>query len=272
MSIQVKEICIACHQEDDNLVKPCKTLGCDAKIHYECLEERFALGKKACIMCELPIAVEQVTTFNWVKCGKTYFGVIYTFLMVFFGTYINIKTAMGNTPLNPNQWDYRGCYAWKEGTNPHTCDRPAFLVIILSFTLSLMFWQFPIFVCRNPNTNAKERWRYNIFCCVKKFKNDKNNAYLTMPIMFLISNFIIFQTHDVRQYSLNDYSVHTWQTFANGLITYLWILFYMLIIILCIGISCIIFFCTIERFTTKNIILGELQLKSLSDNSKTKIM
>lgn len=273
MSTQVKEICAVCNQEDDNLVKPCKTLGCDAKIHYECLEDRFALSKKSCTKCEFPIAVEQLTTFNWIKCGKTYFGVIYTFLMVFFGTYINIKSAMGDSPLNPNQWDTRGCYKWKEDTNPHTiCDSHSILVIVLSFALSLMFWQFPIFSCRNPTTKAKEKCRCNIFSCGKNFKNDKNRAYVTMLIMFLISNFIIFVTHKVGQYSLNDYSSHTWQTFANGLITYLWILFYIVIVILCVGIPYLIFYYTIEGFTTKKIILGESQLKLLSDNSKTKIL
>lgn len=269
MSIQQKEICSVCKQEDDNLVKPCKTSGCDAKIHYKCLEERFTSGRKSCSKCEFPIAVAQSTTFNWTKCGKIYFGVIYTFLMIFAGTYINIKSAMGDSPLDPNQWDDRGCYQWKEGTNPHTkCDSKSGIIVMLSFVLSLMFWQFPIFTCYDSKTKAKENCRYNIFCCVKTFKNDKNRAYITMLIMFLISNFIILVTHKVGQYSLNDYSAHTWKTFGNGLITYVWILFYIGITTLCIGIPCIIFIVTIEHFTTKKIILGEPQLKSLSDKTK----
>lgn len=267
-----KEICDLCKTEGDILIRPCATTGCNAKMHPQCLEKRYVSGKKSCNKCEFPIAVKQTTTFDWIKCSKVYFCFIYTFLIIVGGTFYNIMTAMGDSPLNPSKWDRRGCYEWKEGINPHMCDRHSSVVIILSFALSLMFWQFPMCSEANPKTNKKEIcWRYNIFCCIKPYKNDKFGSYTTMLIMFMISNIIIKITHIVGQYALNDYSTYTWKTFGNGIIVYFWVLLYVSISMICIMIPYVLFKGTIERFTLKKTIFGEplKKLKPMPNNAET---
>jgi hypothetical protein len=263
------EICDYCNGEGNNLVRPCKTVGCEAKIHSICLEQRYKFGKKSCNKCEFAIAINETTTFNWAKCGKTYLGVIYTFLMVIVGTWFNIITAMGDSSLNSNTWDNRGCHPWKEGINPHTvCDRDSTIVIILSVVLSLMFWQFPIFSCRNPRTNEKETCRYNIFCWYTPYKSNKQGAYITMLAMFMISNLILRITHIFGQYALNDYSKYTWYTFANGIIMYGWIILYVIISAICFIVPYTIIKCTIKSFTLKKTTFGESRLKTMHNDSK----
>lgn len=264
-----KDICVSCKQEGDDLVKPCKTPNCNAKCHSKCLEERFKSGKKCCVECEYPIIVQESTTFNWTKCGKVYFGAIFTFMMIIGGTYYNIKSALGSTSLNPKLWDNRGCVHWKEGINPHKCEQAVPLVILLSFVLSLMFWQFPSVVCHHSKTNKKEVCcRYNILCCITPFKINKRGGYLTMIIMFILSQTIIAITHFVGQYTLNDYTVLTYQTFGYGLITYFWIIIYLVIIIICLALLFSVIYCTINNFTTKKVTFGTPQLKPLLVESK----
>lgn len=263
-----KEICFSCQQEGDDLVRSCKTPNCNAKFHSKCLEERIKSDKKSCPECEYPIVVERLETFNWTKCGKVYFGFIFTFVMVIGGTLFNIKSALGDSPMNPFSWDNRGCYAWREGTNPHTvCDKQSVGIIILSIVLSLMFWQFPSLMCRNSKTNVKEGWRYNIFGGRAGIKNDKLSSYVTMFIMFFLSQIIITITHTVGQHT-SSMTVRTWETFEYGLITYLWVLLCLAIIILCAAIPYGIYSCTVKEFTNIKTVVGVPQLKSLSNKSK----
>jgi len=264
-SIVKKDTCYSCEQEGNDLVNACKTSNCDTKFHIECLEERIKSNKKSCPECEFPIVVTEFTTFNWGKCCKLYFYLIFTFLMIVGGTYFNIKSALGNTPLSPFLWDNRGCVSWKEGTNPYKCDGPVPIVIMLSFLLSLMFWQFPQLVCRDSKTNKKGVCcRYNILCCT----NNKTFSCLTMIIMFCLSNLIITITHFVGQCALNDHSNLTHVTFVYGLITYIWIILYLVIITISVLIPYTIANYTIETFTTKKLIVGVKKLESLPNKSK----
>lgn len=256
-------VCHTCKNLDnEELVRACNTKNCDAIFHPKCLVDRFNSGKKSCPECELPIITRKTKTFNWNKCFKLYFNVIYTFIMVICGTYLNINLVLGELS-NPYNWDNSG-----RGSKGR-CDVPiVFLFSITTILWSLIFWQFPIKCYDYDSKKYFYCCRYKIVNYFKPNKNNNKDSYLTMFLLYLVSSLPLYVIQKLGQYELNDYGTFNPKTFISGiwfLISSIFFLIKIIAVILVISLPFIIIIGTLDKFTITKTYIGK-KLQPLPNN------
>lgn len=247
-SEDLEEICNLCNQLGIKLIKSCNNPKCLAKSHSKCLTVQHKLGNTSCKLCKKSIKIKK--EFNKIKCLKFYFGIIYTFLMLIGGSIAIVLLSLGKTV---NSWVTSGCNVWKEGQNPNPCDNGALFTILCVLPFIFSIWQIPQLYC-----GSNSYYRYNIFFCLKPYKNTKGRAYVSMAILFLILNSIVILAHvigyPIIKFIFNKDDFFTWRTSLAGFVVYYIILGTILLIIIITSSVFAIYNRTIEKFSETQVI------------------
>lgn len=207
-TIQINECYICTAIDDKNYIKPCNTINCSAICHESCLLEQIKISNdKLCGLCRQSI-VENISKIYYLKCLNNYcckFIKILYILIILFGGYIsNVFLALG--------YNYN---IKKDGDN---------IYLILLFTIFYMciYMQGPIIGLK-----------YNIFLC-NNYKKMRFKSYLTMLVMFLISNILILCSHIIGSIIILTFN-HKYEFFTSLTSIYGSIL-YILIVLFCMFI------------------------------------
>lgn len=212
--------CYICLNGTGQLVRPCNNNLCSARCHQDCLKKQVVYNKPKCGICQGRI-VRNAKKINVNKCCKTYMKLIYVFLMISIGSALTIMNALGKTVAT----------TWIQCHISTPCDDGAVLTILLTlFFFCMSFWQGHLWSCGRDTpccdcTSCKKCCVYDIFCCGTLRSQLKYKSYMTIFIMFLISNSLICLAHMIgypiikHLYGKDDF--FTWRTSLAGYVVYM---------------------------------------------------
>ncbi len=242
VEIPIKELktheCYACKQMKHHVVKPCKTPNCSARICRECIKIQVATyDNKKCGVCTKPVVVTRKGEINYNKCLEAYIKIFYVLFMFVIGPIITFLNALGKT-INIR---WVNC-----NPNVSPCDDGAVGTIFFVVLFIIPIWQGHLFQCcckcrcGDCGCRPNKCCRYDIFCYEPLRNKLKYKSYLTILIMFFISNALIVLAHCLGQPIIkslfNNDDFYTWRTSLAGFILYTGIIAFGFIIVLIYGI------------------------------------
>ena len=146
---KTKHECYACLETKDNMVKPCDTINCKARMCTECIKKQIETNDSKCGMCRNPIIIKK-GVFNKNKCCEKFMKICYMCFLIVVGSILTFLMALGNTVRYP----FIRCT-----TNVYSCDDMASVTIIATIPFILLFLQGHFISCRR---NDKKYWKYNL--------------------------------------------------------------------------------------------------------------
>lgn len=252
--------CYLCLENTGKLVRPCSNNNCKSRAHRNCLkdqiEKQTGKNKGKCGVCKSTI-VKTKNNFNEKRCCTSTLKVVYVLLLTIVGSVLTFMMALGKT-IN-NKWV--SCSNGDKDVHP--CDDGAVGTIFYTIPFVFLFYQYHLCKC-----GGRACGKYSIFCCDSIKDKLKYKTYITMFVMFLISNCLIFLAHGIG-YPIIKHMFHmdvffTWRTSLAGFIVYTIILTAIMIISLIGCTSMLIINCIKDEFTefkygadSDNEIIGE---------------
>ncbi len=240
-----KYVCYACLEMKDNMVKPCDTKSCKARLCSECIKKQVDTNNDKCGICRNPIVIKR-GEFNRTKFCKKLAKISYFWFLIVFGSAFTFLMALGNILQNP----LVRCISFVECNNKSMCDynmkRPcddgSMVTLISTIPFILLFSQGHFINCC---CNDPKFWKYNIFCCGNLREKLRFKSYLTMTIMFFVSNGLIVVAHLIGKPLIKDKfnidNTFTWRTSLAGFVVYAIIIAIIIVLYLIYKIGTVIF-------------------------------
>lgn len=200
-------ICYVCLGTDGPFVRPCNNQRCSARLHPHCIKEQIETNSKLnkCGVCKNNIVTNKGKNINIKKCFEKYLKGIYLFVMMTFGSSSLFIMALGNTTTAP--WIHCGTFG-----QVHPCDDGAIGTLFFVLPFLALFWQFRC-CCK-----------YNIIKCESLKDKIRYKSYITMFLMLLLANSLIFFAHvighPIIKYMFGRDVFFTWRTSLAGFIVY----------------------------------------------------
>lgn len=219
-------ICYICLQSTGNFVRPCDNTKCSARCHRECIATQISYNNAKCGVCKQHI-VKKPGEINrkkcWGMCCYNFIKVLYDLCMLTIGSIIVFLMALGKTITVP----------WVNCGKVSPCDDGAVGTIFFVVPFLAMFWQFRLCKCEGKCCV------YHIFICESIKHRMKCKSRLTIFIMFLIANMLVFVAHGIG-YPIIRFYFHkdeffTWRTSLAGFVIYA--------IIIAAGLICFVIYC-----------------------------
>ncbi len=234
--------CYVCKQMKSHVVKPCKTKNCSARICPECIKIQVkTYNNTKCGLCTKQIVITRKAEINYNKCLEAYIKIFYVLFMFVIGPIITFLNALGKT-INLR---WINC-------NPTTspCDDGAVGTIFFVILFIIPIWQGHLTgdgcckcsecSCAKCGCRPGKCCRYDIFCCGSLRQKLKYKSYLTILIMFFISNGLIVLAHCIGQPIIkslfNNDDFYTWRTSLAGFVLYTGLIALGFIMIIIYGI------------------------------------
>ena len=234
--------CYVCKEMKDYVVRPCNNSKCSAIICRECIKQQVGTYQdNKCGVCREPIVIVKRGEINYTKCLESYIKIFYVIFMFFGGAIITFLNALGKT-INIR---WINC-------DVSPCDDGAVGTIFFVILFLIPIWQGHLTCCKGNDVGCKcigcsedrcrhnKCCRYDIFCCSSLRQKLKYKSYLTILIMFFISNALIALAHVIGQPIIksmfNKDDVYTWRTSLAGFVVYTGLLIVILIGFMIYGI------------------------------------